>query len=58
MFQSLDRPTAAPEYIGDSDVDKHIDYIKTIAGIIRRFESHQPHTDALLEQDNEEGDSE
>lgn len=56
MFQSLDRPTAAPEYIGDSDVDKHIDYIKTIAGIIRRFESYQPH--ALLEQDNEEGDSE
>lgn len=45
-------PTAAPEYIEDSDVDKHMDYLKAIAGIIRRFESHHSHTDVLLKQDN------
>jgi hypothetical protein len=31
MFHGLDRPTAAPEYIEDSDVDKHMDYLKAIA---------------------------
>jgi hypothetical protein len=31
---------------------KHMDYLKAIAGIIRRFESHHSHTDVLLKQDN------
>ena len=52
MFHGLDRPTAAPEYIKDSDVDKHMNYLKAITGIIRRFESHHSHTDVLLKQDN------
>jgi hypothetical protein len=30
MFHGLDRPTAAPKYIKDSDVDKHMNYLKAV----------------------------